>query len=119
MNWQLIKRISIVFIIIFLLAAAADFLLLAVTEHGRKGAGYIGCFTYDAMLVGIKCQGFIGNELVAAWLNWPFWVFYATMYSMYLTGFNIFIACAVVALAWSPLVIYVLSTIMLRRTKNA
>lgn len=104
MPWMLVKRVARIALMAQGLAVVADIVVLSTVEYGRKGAEYVGCFAYDALLLGFACQGFGGSDLVAAWLNWPLWLFYLpglALHSIKLAGLAV--------LAWLPIVLYVVA----------
>ena len=61
MNWQILKNVLVLFLGILLLAVVAAFLVFATVEYGHRGAEFVGCYVYDAMLIGFECQGFSGS----------------------------------------------------------
>lgn len=114
MNWRILKRISVFFLAILLLAVVADFVVFSLVEYGRKNTDFIGCYAYDAMLIGFECQGFIGSAIVTAWLNWPLWLVFAPMFAIF--SIRAFVIAVVV---WLPFLAYAVSAVKLRRLANA
>jgi hypothetical protein len=114
MNWRIIKKLSAFFLAFLLFAMVADFMIITLVEYGSKGNDFVGCYAYDAMLVGFECQGFIGSPVVAAWLNWPLWLVLAPMFAFF--NVKTFIVAVFV---WLPLITYVVSIIKLRRSAHA
>lgn len=114
MNWQLVKKITAMFLVALVLAVVADTLVFTLIEYGRKGTEFVGCYAYDAMLIGFECQGFIGSPIVAAWLNWPLWLFFAPIFALFSVR-----AFAVAVLIWAPVFGFIISIIKLRRQQNA
>jgi len=113
MNWKIIKKLSGFFLFALLLAIVADFFIFTLTEYGRKGSDFIGCYAYDAMLFGFGCQGFIGDFIVSVWLNWPLWLVYSGMFAV-----SSLKAFAIAVMLWLPLAIYVFSVVKTRRLGN-
>lgn len=113
MKWIFLKKLATVALLILGLAVIADIAVISFVEYGRKGADYIGCFAYDAMLVGFECQGFAASGIIAAWLNWPLWLLYAPLFA-----FFSFRAASITVLVWSPLILYVVAARKVAR-KNA
>ena len=114
MNWNLVKKLCLVPLALLALAVGTDILIFTLVEYGRKEASFVGCYGYDAMLVGFECKGFRGGSLVSAWLNWPLWLLYGPMFMFF--SIRSFV---VAVLAWSPLAFFVLSTIRLSKRYNA
>jgi hypothetical protein len=114
MNWHLIKKLCLIPITCLLLAIIGDVLIFSLVEYGRKSTEFVGCYAYDAMLVGFECQGFAASGLVSVWLNWPLWLLWGPMFALFS-----FRAFAVAVLVWLPLILYVLSIIKLRKIQNA
>lgn len=113
MKWILIKRLAKIGLLIFGLTVVADIAVISLVDFGRKSPDFSGCFVYDAMLIGFKCQGFPAAGLVTEWINWPFMLIYAPLFAPYS------IKMAIMAvLVWSPLILYVVSAHKLAR-KNA
>gem|GEM_PF-1978996 len=114
MNWRIVKLTSIPFMALLALAFIAGLLVSSFVEYGHKSTEFIGCYSYDAMLVGFECQGFMGSNLVALWLNWPLWLLYGPIFA-----FLSIRVLAITILIWLPVVAFVVSTFKLRRAKNA
>ena len=102
------------FLVALVLAVVANILVFALIEYGRKGTEFVGCYAYDAMLIGFECQGFIGSPIVTAWLNWPLWLLFAPMFALFSLR-----AFVVAVLVWAPVVGFIVSIIKLRRQANA
>ncbi|MFN2310093.1 MAG: hypothetical protein ABR553_10235 [Gammaproteobacteria bacterium] len=114
MIWRILNPISALLLVFLLLAVLADFVVFALVEYGRQGVEFVGCYAYDAMLIGFECQGFAGSTIVTAWLNWPLWLVFAPMFAVFSLK-----AFAVAVLVWLPLIVYILSLVKLRRLINA
>lgn len=114
MNWQILKKISVIFLAALILAVFANIIIFVVVEYGRKSTEFVGCYAYDAMLVGFECQGFIGSSIVTAWLNWPLWLLFAPLFALFSLR-----AFLMAILVWAPVVGFIISTVKLRRQKNA
>jgi hypothetical protein len=113
MNWHTLKNISVFFLIFLLLSLITNVAIVSFVEYGTKDASFIGCFAYDALLYGIKCQGFFGQSIITTWLNWPLWLVYAPIFSLF--SFKALIMALIV---WLPLITYFLSVFMLQRLKK-
>lgn len=114
MNWRILKKISVTFIAALVLAVVANIIIFVAVEYGLKSTEFVGCYAYDAMLVGFECQGFIGSTIVTAWLNWPLWLIFAPMFALFSIR-----AFVVAILVWAPVVSYIVSVIKLRKQVNA
>jgi hypothetical protein len=114
MNWNVLKKVSTVFLAALVLAVAANILIFSFVEYGRKSTVFVGCYAYDAMLVGFECQGFIGSTIVTAWLNWPLWLIFAPMFALFSLR-----AFLMAILVWAPVVGFIVSKNKLRRQVNA
>lgn len=114
MNWQLCKKISLVLIAALAVAVVADILIFLTVEYGSKGSNFVGCYAYDAMLIGFECKGFWGNSVVTAWLNWPLWLLYAPISA----AFSIR-ALIIAVLVWFPILLFAFSDKKLSEHKNA
>lgn len=113
MPWIFAKRVAQLALVALGLAVIAETVVLGTVEYGRRGAEFVGCFAYDAMLLGFVCQGFPGSGLVGAWRNWPLWLFYLpgiAFLSVKLAG--------LAALAWLPIILYVVSARVLARNSG-
>ncbi|WP_039849992.1 hypothetical protein [Grimontia indica] len=114
MKWTIVRNISTYFLAALLLAILADLVVFGLAEHGRKGTDFVGCYAYDAMLIGFDCQGFAGSSIVTAWLNWPLWLLLAPMFA--LLNFKTLLLAVVV---WTPVVAFIVSSIKLRSKLDA
>jgi hypothetical protein len=104
MKWILAKRIAALALMILGLAVVAGITVSSFVDYGRKSTDYVGCFAYDAMLVGFECQGFIASSFVSAWLNWPLWLLYSPIFA-----FSSIKAASIAVLVWSPFILYVVA----------
>ena len=67
------------YIALVISAVLADVVIALTTQSGgRLGPG---CNFTDALLIGVKCQGFAGAEVVALFLNWPLFLVYAPIFT--------------------------------------
>jgi hypothetical protein len=67
------------YVALIVAAILADVVIaLTMPYGGRVGAG---CNFTDALVVGVKCQGFAGADAVALFLNWPLLLVYAPIFS--------------------------------------
>jgi len=114
MNWQLIKSISTPFVALILLAIVAEVFVSWFVEYGSKSPEFVGCYAYDAMVLGFQCQGFVASNIIALWLNWPLWLIYGPIFALFSP-----LTLVVALLAWLPVVAFIVSLIKLRRAKNA
>ena len=107
---RLINRACLLYMVALALLGVAGICIFAFVEYGQKPAGYVGCFAYDAMLLGFDCKGFPGAGVLAFLLNVPLWLFYGPLFaatSPWVFGGAI--------LVWLPIAVYVVSY---RRLKN-
>ena len=116
MNWQLCKKISLILIAVLAVAVVADILIFLTVEYGSgsKGSNFVGCYAYDAMLIGFECKGFWGNNVVIAWLNWPLWLIYAPISAVFSIR-----ALIIAVLVWFPILLFAFSDKKLSEHKNA
>ena len=114
MNWQLTKSISTPFVALLLLAIVAEILVSSFVDYGTKSSEFVGCYAYDAMVVGFQCQGFVASNVVGLWLNWPLWLVYGPIFALFSP-----LTLVVAILVWLPVVAFIVSLIKLRRAKNA
>ncbi|HEY0924697.1 hypothetical protein [Rheinheimera pacifica] len=114
MNWKLCKKISLVLIAALALAVVADILIFLTVEYGSKGSNFVGCYAYDAMLIGFECKGFWGSNVVTAWLNWPLWLIYAPISAVFSIR-----ALIIAVLVWFPILLFAFSDKKLSEHKNA
>lgn len=78
---QLVLRILCWVYLIFLIVAITGNVWVALnTEYGVRIAG---CYHYDAMLVGVACEGFEGADVLEGFLVWPFFLIYAPIMTTY------------------------------------
>ncbi len=67
------------YLVLVTVAVIVDVLIdLTMPYGGLLGPG---CHFTDAMVVGIRCQGFSGADAAALFLNWPLLMAYAPMLS--------------------------------------
>ena len=104
MNWSITKNIAAIALIILVLAVVADVAIFSLVEYGRKDPEYIGCFAYDAMLVGFQCLGFPGSQVVEWWLNWPLWLIYGPLLALFNTK-----AAALTVVVWAPVILFIVA----------
>ena len=109
MIWLILKKVSVFLLAFLLLAVLADVLVFVTVEYGRKGAGFVGCYAYDAMLVGFECQGFYGSSIISAWLNWPLTMVFAPIFAIFSLR-----ALGIAILVWLPFISYIFSAHRLR-----
>ncbi|PMN66213.1 hypothetical protein [Enterovibrio norvegicus] len=81
-RWEIIRRVSAFYIFIFVIAVCADLAVFSLVEYGRKPDGFIGCYAYDAMLIGFECKGFSAQLVVEGFLNLPLWQFFAPLFAI-------------------------------------
>ena len=113
MHLQISKalRVSSIGLLAFLaFSIVVGGLLLLTMEFGRRDASFVGCFPYDALIIGFACQGFPGSNIAGLWLNWPVWLVVAPLFavqSVKMLGFSL--------LAWSPVILFFVSRATKRR----
>jgi hypothetical protein len=109
-HWKLIRKISAIYILVVAILFTVDIAILNIVDYGGKPANFIGCYAYDAMLVGFDCSGFIGAKQVSLALNFPLFHLYVPFFVL----FKPIMIFVVVALWFFP-IMFVLSIIVLRR----
>lgn len=103
-----------------LAAILADILIFALNigpEHGEKKNDFVGCYANEFLLIDFYCRGFVLSELIENWLNWPLQLVYFSLQLIYrqsdfVTKLNTFI---ITFILWSPVIVFVISWIFLRR----
>ncbi|MCW8090909.1 hypothetical protein [Alteromonas sp. ASW11-130] len=110
MFWVHLKKFSASVLALLLLAFLAGLCVLLSVEYGEKKPDFIGCYASDAMLMSYSCQGFQGSEIASYILNWPLWLVYAPLFSLFSLK-----ALGATLLLWSPVGIFILSVIRLKR----
>ncbi|WP_432455339.1 MULTISPECIES: hypothetical protein [unclassified Agarivorans] len=111
--WKRLQKIAAIYMIIVAGLFALDLAILGFVEYGVKTTEYVGCYAYDAMLIGFECQGFVGFKLFALALNFPW-------YHLYMPFWVIFkpVALLAVIAMWLLPVIFVISTVQLARRRT-
>jgi len=110
-HWKIIRKISLAYLAVIFLAVVSMLFISAFTEHGSKPASYVGCHSYDAMLIGYKCIGFTGSKIIGFFINLPLNALYSLLFVF--TGLKV----ALMAIAlWALPVLFVISSI---KVKNA
>lgn len=69
--WIYLNRLSLAYILVFILAILADVVVYQVVEFGVKSEDFVGCYSYATMLLLFDCQGFLGASLLGEWLAIP------------------------------------------------
>lgn len=54
--------------------------VLGFGEYGANPNNYVGCYAYDALLVGFNCSGFPASDLVAFALEFPLYYLYMPIF---------------------------------------
>jgi len=108
--WKYINRISLIYLVIVLLAIPSAILVTSSSEHGIKPEGFIGCHSYDAMLIAYKCMGFVGADIVEKFINLPLFILYSTMFSFSDLRFTL-----LAIIFWSLPVLFVISVFKLKK----
>lgn len=75
-----LRALCWIYLVLLVAAIAGNISVMLNTEYGVRIAG---CYHYDAMLIGIACEGFEGASIVEAFLMWPFFLVYGPMLSIY------------------------------------
>lgn len=109
MNWRVIKNIGKLAWLMIALAVVGNVIIFSFVEYGAKNDTFVGCFAYDAMLLGFRCQGFILSDVITAWLNWPLWLLYAPLFAIFSLR-----AALLAALIWVLPLMYIVATNRLR-----
>ena len=112
-HWTIIQKISLLYLFIIAIAFLCDVLIFSFVEYGHKPEGYIGCYAYDAMLVGYKCIGFQGAEIIQFYINLPLNMIYSLFFF-----FSSPEALILTISTWALPILFFVSTIKLKN-KNA
>ncbi|MEO3737672.1 hypothetical protein [Shewanella baltica] len=102
-HWKLLRNLSIAYIVVVVALFLASLAVLGLVEYGSKPLDYVGCYAYDAMLVGFECSGFVGAKTLGMALNYP-------LYHLYMPFFVVFrpvLAFAVLAMWFFPTMLFV------------
>ncbi|MEP0174942.1 MAG: hypothetical protein ABJH28_00455 [Paraglaciecola sp.] len=109
-HWKLLRNLSIFYILLVIGLFIANMIIFNVVEYGAKPIDFVGCYAYDAMLVGFKCSGFLGSEIFGFALNLPLYHLYMPLFVL----FNPLLIFVVLALWFFPVMLLV-SIAKLRR----
>ena len=82
-SWKLIRMLSLGYIALVALLFIASLIVLGFGEYGTKPYDYIGCYAYDAMLVGFECSGFMGADVLSFGLNYPLYYLYMPFFIVF------------------------------------
>ena len=104
-HWKLMRKLSIAYV-----AAVAALLLIEIfvftfVDYGHKPSNFVGCYAYDAMLVGFKCVGIPASEFFSFALNFPLYHVYMPFFVLW----NPLLAFAAIAM-YSPVVMLLVSS---------
>ncbi|MBJ2136136.1 hypothetical protein JEU11_06705 [Paraglaciecola chathamensis] len=103
-HWMLIKRLCTLYIGIVVILLLSSIMVFLFGDYGVKPPDSVGCYAYDALLIGFGCSGFNGAEAVAFGLNYPLYHLYMPIFiiwrpvnafftlAMYAPYFLVFIA---------------------------
>ncbi|WP_166426084.1 hypothetical protein [Paraglaciecola sp. 20A4] len=109
-HWKLIRKLSVIYIAVIAVFIIFDIAVLSIVDYGNKPADFVGCYAYDAMVVGFECTGFIGSKPVSLALNLPLFHLYMPFFIIY----NPIFILVVIAMWFFP-VMFVLSISKLKR----
>ena len=109
-DWKILKILSIAYVIVVLTLFVASMCVLEFVEYGTKQMGFVGCYAYDAMLIGFECSGFLGAQALGFALNFPLYHLYMPFFVL----FNPILILALLAMWFFP-VMFLVSTIRLRK----
>ena len=112
-HWKIIQKISLTYLVVLAVALLCEIFISSSVEHGHKPESYIGCYPYDAMLIGYKCIGFTGSEAIEFLVNLPLNMIY-TLFFFFASPKALLMAIS----TWLLPVLFVISTIKLKK-KNA
>ena len=102
-----LRYFCLLYIALIVAALVADIVIAITMPYGgRTGAG---CYFTDAMVVGVKCQGFAGADAIAQFLNWPLMLVYAPIFAFSSLG-----GLIPTVLLWLP-PMYLLVSLLRRR----
>ncbi len=111
MHWLIVKRASEALLFGLVFAIAGDVIIFIFVDYGMPSEDFSGCYAYDAMLIGFECKGFPAASLVSAWLNWPLWLLYGSLFAVFSVR-----AAVMAVVVWAPLVAYILARRSLARS---
>ncbi|MCV2403016.1 hypothetical protein OFY17_09020 [Marinomonas sp. C2222] len=113
-HWKLLRNFSIIYVLLIIILFIANIIIINIVEHGYKPLGFVGCYVYDAMLVGFKCSGFLGSEILAIALNLPLYHFYMPLFVL----FDPMLIFVVLALWFFPVMLLVSITKLRKRSSQ-
>jgi hypothetical protein len=108
-HWKIIQKISLIYLVLLAVAILCAIYISTTVEHGHKPESYIGCYAYDAMLIGYKCVGFSGSEIIEFLVNLPLNMIYALFFFFASSK-----ALIMAIFTWLLPVLFVISTIKLK-----
>lgn len=109
-DWKRLRIVSIAYVIVVFSLFIASMFILEFVEDGTKQMDFVGCYAYDAMLVGFDCSGFFGAQALGLALNYPLYHLYMPFFVL----FNPILILALLAMWFFPVMLYV-STVKLRK----
>ena len=102
-DWKLLRNLSIAYVVLVVGLIIGNIIIFNLIEYGSKPSEFVGCYAYDAMLVGFKCSGFVGSEALGFALNVPLSHFYMPFFVL----FNPLLIFVVLALWFFPVMLLV------------
>ena len=104
-HWKLIRKLSIAYLAVVVALLLIEIFVFTFVDYGHKPSTFVGCYAYDAMLVGFKCVGLPASEFFSFALNFPLYHVYMPFFVLW----NPLLAFAAVAM-YSPVVMLLVSS---------
>ncbi|PML75753.1 hypothetical protein BCT69_24235 [Enterovibrio norvegicus] len=82
-HWKLIRKLSIAYIAIVAILFLSEIFVFTFVDYGHKPTNFVGCYAYDAMLVGFKCVGLPAAEWFSFALNFPLYHLYMPFFILW------------------------------------
>ena len=111
-HWMLLRKLCLLYIAFILALVACELLVFGFVEYGSKPTDFVGCYGYDALLVGFECSGLPASELIAFALNYPLYHLYMPFFIVW----NPALIFAAIAM-YSPLVMLIVSNNKVESTR--
>ena len=98
------RKLSIAYFAIVAILLLFEILVFTFVDYGHKPTSFVGCYAYDALLVGFKCVGMPAAEIFSFALNLPLYYLYMPFFVLW----NPLLIFAVVAM-YSPIIMLIIS----------
>lgn len=101
----MVRLCSLSYIAVVALAVICGIIVASWVPYGSKSPSFVGCYLYDALLIGFGCQNFFGSGLVEFWLNFPL------LLSIVFMPFAVHLSL----IGWVPILLYLVALRRLRQ----